>query len=244
MSMEMTLNQKIDWVKDLLSGQHSLWNRNDFYVRAQDIPTSIAGHFWEIIEKFEREGLVKKAYLGYAGLFDAAHKPEVFEKIGEDGKIPKFSYKDDVDKKTKTVKLIPTYYIKIVVAKLNGKKDYSVKDEVDFDLLNETISYGKISHSFQENNKEKLRARFFKALWDERKIIKGGKEKITGLSLPPGTVAARMELVESKQDFDKNQQLKEKLSELIKNLKTTLRRKELPITIRKAGGIQIVVEIK
>lgn len=109
----MTLNQKIDWVKDLLSGQHSLWNRSDFYIPTQDISTDVAGHFWEIIQKFEREGLVKKAYLGYAGLFDADHKPEVFETIGDDGKIPKFSYKDDEDKKTKTVKLIPTYYIEI-----------------------------------------------------------------------------------------------------------------------------------
>ena len=58
--MEMTLNQKIDWVKDLLSGQHSLWNRNDLYVPAQNIPANIAEHFWEILEKFEREGFVKK----------------------------------------------------------------------------------------------------------------------------------------------------------------------------------------
>ncbi|HEY4505906.1 MAG TPA: hypothetical protein VJJ24_00390 [Candidatus Paceibacterota bacterium] len=243
MDMEMTLNQKIDWAKDLLSGQHSLWNRNDFYVLAQDIPVNIAKHFWEILEKFEREGLVKKAYLGYAGLFDAEHKPEVFKKIGNDGKIPIITYKDGTGK-IKNRKLQPTYYIEIDATKLSAGKQYPTKEEVEFEPLNGTISFGKISHSFQENNKEKLRARLFKALWDDRKVIKNGKEKMKGLPLPSGTVAARMELVESKQDFDRNQQLKKKLALLIKNIKTTLRLKKLPITIRKSGGIQIVIEIR
>lgn len=239
----MTLNQKIEWVKDLLSGQHSLWSRNDFYVPAQDIPTNIAEHFWEILQKFGREGFVKKAHLGYAGLFDAEHKPEVFKKIGDDGKIPTITYEDGKGRMVKK-KLQPTYYIEIDAAKLNGEKQYLTKGEVMFEPLNGTISFGKISHSFQENNKEKLRVRLFKALWDDRKIIKNGKEKPKGLPLPPGTVAARMELVESKTDFDRNQQLKKKLALLIKNVKTTLRLKRLPITIRKSGGIQIVIEIK
>ena len=239
----MTLNQKIEWVKDLLAGQHSLWNRNDFYVPVQDIPDVIEGHFWEILQKFEREGLVKKAHLGYAGLFDDKHKPEVFERIGDDGKIPIITYEDGEGKKVKK-KLQPTYYIEIDSAKLSSGKQFLLKKGVDFEPLNGTISFGKISHSFQENNKEKLRVRLFKALWADRKVIKSSKEKMKGLPLPPGTVAARMELVESKQDFDRNQQLKKKLALLIKNVKTTLRLKRLPITIRKSGGIQIVIEIK
>ncbi|MCP6718958.1 MAG: hypothetical protein KJI71_01825 [Patescibacteria group bacterium] len=243
MDMEMTINQKIEWVKDLLSGQYSLWNRRDFYIPVSEIPTNIAGHFWEILKKFEREGLVRKAYLGYAGLFDAEHKPEVFKKIGDDGKIPAITYEDGKGKKVKK-KLQPTYYIEIDATKLSGGKQYFTKEDVKFEPLNGTISFGKISHSFQENNKEKLRVRLFKALWNDRKVIKGGKEKTKGLPLPPGTVAARMELVESKQDFDRNQQLKKKVALLIKNVKTTLRLKKLPITIRKSGGIQIVIEIK
>lgn len=256
----MTLKQKIEWVKDLLSGEHSLRNRSDFYIPAQDIPDYIAGHFWEILEKFEREGLVKEAYLGYAGLFDAEHQPEVFERIGEDGKppvtnidffeAPKKGEKNPETAilkgkyKSQTVELLPTYYIEIDAAKLNGSKPQSSKEDVEFDALNGVISFGKISHTFQENNREKLRLRLFKALWKDRKVIKKGKTKPSGMPIPPGTVAVKMELVTSNRDFDRNQQLREKLSELIKNVKTTLRRKKLPITIRKTGGIQIVVEIK
>lgn len=241
--MGMNLNQKIEWVKDLLSGQYSLWNRNVFYVPARDIPDNVSEYFWEILQKFRQDGLIKETYLGYAGLFDAEYLPEVFKKIGEDGKIPTITVEDGKGK-AKTTKLLPTYYIEIDAAKLNGAKPHTTREEVEFDPLNGVISFGKISHSFQEKNKEKLRLRFLKATWNDKKVIKNGKEKAKGMPLPPGTVAARMELVDSKLDFDRNQQLKDKLDRLIKNLKTALRKKKLPITIRKEGGVQIVVEIK
>lgn len=261
--MEMTLNQKIERVRDLLSGQHSLWNRNVFYIPAQDIPPNITGHFWEILEKFEREGLVKKAYFGYAGLFDAEHIPEVFEKIRENEKIPSvtvefFEAPKRGEKnpriavvkgkyKSKNIELLPTYYIEIDASKLNqtGAFVHSVsKGEVEFDALNGIISFGKIIYAFQKARKGQLRLKLFKALRDERRVIKNGKVKPTGMSLPPGTVASRMDLISSPKDFDKNESIKNELDALIKNVKINLQRKKLPIRIYKKGGIQIVIEVK
>ncbi len=242
MSMEMSLNQKIEWVKDLLSGQYSLWDRDTFYIPVTDIPDNITGHFWEILQKFERDGLVKKAHLGYAGLFDAEHKPEIFEKIGDDGKIPTVTFEDG-NGKAKTKKLFPTYYVKIDAAKLNGSSSKSPKEEVKFDALAGELSYGKKVLAFR-GTKDKLRLRLFKAVWDEKCVVKKGKTIIKGMALPLGTVAARMELVDSSRDYERSADIKDKLSRLIKNTKTTLRLNELPVTIRKQNGVQIVVDIK
>lgn len=116
-------------------------------------------------------------------------------------------------------------------------------DEIEFRALAEELIYGKKVLAFR-GTKDKLRLRLFKALWDDRCVVKNGKTIIKGISLPPSTVASRMELVDSNRDYERSTEVKEKLSRLIKNTKTTLRLKGMPITIRKQNGVQIVIEIK
>jgi len=209
----MTLNQKIDWVKDLLSGEHSLRNRNDFYIPTQDIPANIDEHFWEILQKFEREGLVKKAYLGFAGFFDDERKPEVFKTIGEDGSIPEVSYEDGNGKK-KIRKLLPTYYIEIDATKLdNAKTQRATREEVEFDPLSGVISFEKINYAFHKKG-DKTRRNFFRQLWGKRKIKKAEVVKRKGELTPPETVATNLDFIDSAQMFDRSSTAKDKLDAL------------------------------
>lgn len=247
MYMDMNLGQKLDWVKDSLSSHFSLWNREDLYFPVAQIPSDVQDHFWDIILKYKREGLVEKAYLGYGGLFDTEQKPEVFKKIGEDGKIPSFTYQDG-NGKSHTTKLIPTYYIKIDSKKLRQGVTDSLhnteKGEVEFDAQHRTIHFGKTHYTFQKGRADQSRYNLFKELWKEKRVVRGEKVKSKGMPLQPGTVASRMEMVDGSHGFERNKAAVAKLNALIKNLETNLRRKKIPIRIYKKGGIQIVVGAK
>lgn len=115
---------------------------------------------------------------------------------------------------------------------------------IEFDALNGTISYGKMHYAFQKGRQNQMRLKLFRELWEFRKVTQGKKTKRKGEALPPGTVATRIELVDSSQGFEKNKTAKEKLGALLKNVEGTLQRKKIPIRLYQKGGIQIVVDLK
>ncbi|OGZ10756.1 MAG: hypothetical protein A3C93_05570 [Candidatus Lloydbacteria bacterium RIFCSPHIGHO2_02_FULL_54_17] len=119
MDMETTINQRIKSAEDVLEGYYSLFGRNKLYIPAKDLSVSLEQDFWEIILKFQREGLVKKAYLGYGeGMTEG--KPEVFKTMGEDGNIP--THTIEIGGRKTEVQLKPIYYIEIDATKLSKDK--------------------------------------------------------------------------------------------------------------------------
>ena len=128
MDMVTTINQRIKSVDDALQGYYSLWGIDKLYIPAKDLPVSLEQDFWEIILKFQRDGLVKEAYLGYGeGMTEG--KPEVFKTMGKDGNIP--THTIEIGGKKTKVQLKPIYYIEIDPSRWNFRGNGKTKkDEV------------------------------------------------------------------------------------------------------------------
>lgn len=195
--------------------------------------------------------------LGFANARDAVRL------LREDGviKTMKTCWGFDEIKRDKTQKFVRTNYedaatdtdyqayeIEIDERRLNQRSarisGRGTKNEVRFDSLNGRISFLGMNHTFQKGNKNQLRLKLLRALWNKRKVIKDGKVKSKGMPFPSSAVAVQLGLIDDPQAFDKDAEAKDAFDSLVKNTVRTLRDKGFPVKIQKAGGVQIVIGIK
>jgi len=122
-------------------------------------------------------------------------------------------------------------------------KKISTTRGVDFNALQRTLRYGDTIHSFQKGRADQTRFNLIKELWDKRALVENRNMKRKGEKTSVETIATRIEVADSSQTYFKkhNAGTRNKMAQLIKNLNTNLRRKGIPLKIKRAGGIQIVV---
>src|SRR3989338_7267839 len=173
MDMETTINQRIKSAEDVLEGYYSLFGRNKLYIPAKDLSVSLEQDFWEIILKFQREGLVKKAYLGYGeGMTEG--KPEVFKTMGEDGNIPTHTIEIDATKLSKD-KLLNSKHGSAVTSKViekRGEDFYCNNKKIAFESK-KSLHYSIFDILYGDDGEDKL----IEYAQIDKKLLAGGAKK-------------------------------------------------------------------
>ncbi|MDP3697880.1 MAG: hypothetical protein Q8R55_07835 [Candidatus Taylorbacteria bacterium] len=104
------------------------------------------------------------------------------------------------------------------------------------------ISFGDIIHKFQRGTRgEKDRILLFKKLWDERRYVKNGVEKVKGKTHPPEFLAVQLNITENATTFSRNKIAKNRFFGIIKGINRILKDKRFPAKIERKNGIQLVI---
>jgi len=234
MKMEMTLEEKMQRVSLIIDEALAVQKTNPVYIPAAYFSSENLGFPTpkDVFRVLRENNSIRKIEECW-GYDELKKNKQAFVKTNSEKAVTDEDYK--------------VYEIEINERKFSykptAKNQRLSKDDVEFDALNGGISYGKITYTFQKGRKSQLRLTLFRVLWDERQIKNAEKIRRAGMALPLETVAAKMELVDSARDFNKNIELKNKLNKLIKNVETNLQRKKLPIRLYKSGGLQIIIEV-
>jgi hypothetical protein len=124
----------------------------------------------------------------------------------------------------------------------NAGDGEEVKSKTKFDSPNGVLRHGDIIHSFQRGQRgEKQRILFFRMLWDDRRFIKIGVEKISGTPRTSLYFAVQLHLTTDSETFAQNKKPKNQLFGLIKGINRILVKKNFPVRIERKGSIQLVV---
>ena len=124
-------------------------------------------------------------------------------------------------------------------------ENYKSSSKVVFDGQNAVLKYKMVSHKFQKSSMgdpEKLK--LFKQLWDNRLHIRKGKKIAVGSALEPIRVAVSLNLASDRCAFEHNKEAQKKFIQLVKDVKTPLKKKGFPIEIKKKNGIQMIITEK
>lgn len=114
-----------------------------------------------------------------------------------------------------------------------------------FDSQNGVLKYGFTLHSFHRGQRgEEKRISFFRLLWNDRRLIKNGVERIPGTPHPPLYFAVQLNITSDAHTFGRNKKARDKLSGMIKGVNKILKRKKFPALIDRKGGIQLVITEK
>ena len=80
-----------------------------------------------------------------------------------------------------------------------------------------------------------------KELWGLKKHVKNKKIKAEGKSLPPETLAVRLNMIDGAGDFQRNKQKQDQFYGLIKGINRQSRDKNIPMHIERNNGVQLVI---
>jgi hypothetical protein len=117
--------------------------------------------------------------------------------------------------------------------------------KMKFDSQNGVLRYGDVTHAFHKGQRgEEIRILFFRHLWDEKRLIKKGVEKISGTLRAPAYFAVQLDLVSDVSTFARDKKAKDRLSGFIKGINKILKQKGFPALIERKGGVQLVVNEK
>ena len=114
--------------------------------------------------------------------------------------------------------------------------------KVRFDPLTGVIRYGDETikfHRGERSNKPKFV--LVKELWGLKKHVKNKKIKAEGKSLPPETLAVRLNMIDGAGDFQRNKQKQDQFYGLIKGINRQSRDKNIPMHIERNNGVQLVI---
>lgn len=119
------------------------------------------------------------------------------------------------------------------------------KQKLAFNPQTGVIIFGDIIHKFQRGMRgEKDRILLFKKLWDEKRYIKNGVNKIVGKPLPPEFLAVQLNITENATTFNRNTKAKNRFFGIIKGINRILKDKGFPAKIERQNGIQFVITEK
>ncbi|OGN14512.1 MAG: hypothetical protein A3G02_00395 [Candidatus Yanofskybacteria bacterium RIFCSPLOWO2_12_FULL_44_13b] len=118
----------------------------------------------------------------------------------------------------------------------------NIKQKMSFNRQTGIIGFGDIIHKFQRGTRgEKDRILLFKKLWDERRYIKNGVEKVKGKTHPPEFLAVQLNITENATTFSRNETAKNRFFGIIKGINRILKDKGFPAKIERKNGIQLVI---
>jgi hypothetical protein len=114
---------------------------------------------------------------------------------------------------------------------------------VEFDGLNHILRYKASIHKFHNNadSEQPTKLKLFQKLWEVKKETRKGKIKAEGELLPASALAVQIGLIDYARDYEKRE-TKNKLYELIKDLRKTFKRKGFPIKIQRENGYLMIVK--
>lgn len=108
------------------------------------------------------------------------------------------------------------------------------------------LKCGEIVHRFHRGQRgEKIRLAFFQELWNERRLLKKGKELLKGTARTSEHLAVRLKLASEPHAFRLNKKkIENQLFGMIKSINGTLKKKKFFAHIDRKGGVLLVVSEK
>jgi len=134
------------------------------------------------------------------------------------------------------------HLLQVIEGVVKNEDEALIKPKIKFDPLVGTLRCGEVIHAFQRGEKgEKERLILFKKLWEGRRFIKKGIEKIQGKSWPPAFLAAKLNITNDADTFSHNEKARDKFFGIIKGINRILKDKKFPVHIERKNGIQLVI---